>query len=57
MKVKKLIVIYSNFTINKYINMNTVLLVEPRKIWYIYDLLKQYQDVLENMYYVFFLWN
>ena len=54
MKVKKLIVIYSNFTINKYINMNTVLLVEPRKIWYIYDLLKQYQDVLENMNYVFF---
>ena len=34
--------------------MNTVLLVDPRKIWYIYDLLKQYQDVLENMNYVFF---
>lgn len=34
--------------------MNTVLLVEPRKIWYIYDLLKQYQDVLGNMNYVFF---
>lgn len=34
--------------------MNTVLLVEPRQIIYIYDLLKQYQDVLGKMNYVFF---
>jgi len=34
--------------------MNTILLVEPRRIIYIYDLLKQYQDVLGKMNYVFF---
>jgi hypothetical protein len=34
--------------------MNTVLLVEPRRLWYIKELLKQYQDVLGNMNYVFF---
>ena len=34
--------------------MNTVLLVEPRRIIFIYDLLKQYQDTLGKMNYVFF---
>lgn len=34
--------------------MNTVLLVEPRKISYIYNLLKKYQDILGKMNYVFF---
>jgi hypothetical protein len=34
--------------------MNTVLLVEPRRIEYIPELLKQYQDVLGDMNYVFF---
>ena len=34
--------------------MNTVLLVEPRRILYIYDLLQQYQNVLGKMNYVFF---